>query len=131
MGRATEEKPEQLLAVIDFFVDRRRIDSDFLSISYLGGGEPTLSWDIVRQGIERIADELAKTQGIKIFHTIVTNGSRLTPDMVDFLRDHDVLIRVSFEILPDIQALQRGQYERCRRPQPRRRSAARAIWYAP
>lgn len=112
MGRATEEiKPEQLLAVIDFFVDRRRIDSDFLSISYLGGGEPTLSWDIVRQGIER-ADELAKTQGIKIFHTIVTNGSRLTPDMVDFLRDHDVLTRVSFEILPDIQALQRGQYER-------------------
>lgn len=36
-GRATEEvKLEDLLATLDFFIDRNRIDSDALSISYLG-----------------------------------------------------------------------------------------------
>lgn len=114
-GRATEEvTAENLLATIDFFVSRSRIDSDRLSISYLGGGEPTLSWDKVRLGIEH-ADDLAKKQGIRIYHTIVTNGSTMTVDMARFLREHDVLVRVSFEILPEIQALQRGQYDNVRR----------------
>lgn len=110
-GRATGEVTlENMLAVLDFFVSRKRIDSDRLSISYLGGGEPTLSWDKVRKGIE-YADKLASEQNIKIYHTIVTNGSRITEEMARFLRQHDVLVRVSFEILPEIQALQRGQYE--------------------
>lgn len=110
-GRATEEVSlENLLAAIDFFVSRKRIDSDRLSISYLGGGEPTLSWDKVRAGIEH-ADKLASAQNIKIYHTIVTNGSRITEEMAQFLKEHDVLVRVSFEILPEIQALQRGQYD--------------------
>lgn len=110
-GRATEElSTGNLLAVLDFFVDRSRIDTDFLSISYLGGGEPTLSWDVVRAGIE-YAGQLATRQGIHLYTTIVTNGSLLTEEMVTFLKDHDVLVRVSFEILKDIQSLQRGQYE--------------------
>jgi radical SAM protein with 4Fe4S-binding SPASM domain len=114
-GRATEEiSLENLLAALDFFVSRQRINTDRLSISYLGGGEPTLSWEIVRQGIE-YADTLAAHQGIKIYHTIVTNGSMLNSDMARFLKEHDVLVRVSFEILPEIQALQRGQYDKVER----------------
>jgi radical SAM protein with 4Fe4S-binding SPASM domain len=114
-GRATEEVSlENLLATLDFFVSRQRIDTDRLSISYLGGGEPTLTWEIVRQGIE-YADTLAARQGIKIYHTIVTNGSMLNSDMARFLKEHDVLVRVSFEILPEIQALQRGQYDKVER----------------
>lgn len=110
-GRATEEVTlENLFAAIDFFVSRKRIDTDRLSISYLGGGEPTLSWDKVRAGIEH-ANRLASDQSIKIYHTIVTNGSRIDKEMAQFLKDNDVLVRVSFEILPDIQALQRGQYD--------------------
>lgn len=114
-GRATEEVTlPNLTAVIGFFVSRRRIDTDRLSISYLGGGEPTLSWEKVRAGIE-YANRLASGQGIHIYHTIVTNGSRITEEMAKFLKDNDVLVRVSFEILPDIQALQRGQYENVER----------------
>ena len=110
-GRATEEiSLEDLLATIDFFVSRHRIDSDRLSISYLGGGEPTLSWDKVRQGIE-YADLLAARQGIKIYHTVVTNGSMIDCVMARFFKKHDVLVRVSFEILPEIQSLQRGKYD--------------------
>lgn len=110
-GRATEEVTlENLHATINFFVSRKRIDTDRLSISYLGGGEPTLSWDKIREGIEH-ANTLASVQGIKIYHTIVTNGSRINEEMARFFKDNDVLVRVSFEILPDIQALQRGQYD--------------------
>lgn len=114
-GRATDEVTlENLLAAIDFFVSRKRIDTDRLSISYLGGGEPTLSWPKVKAGIER-ANALAAKQGIKIYHTIVTNGSLVTAEMAEFLREQDVLVRVSFEILPEIQALQRGQYDKVAR----------------
>lgn len=114
-GRATEEIPlESLLATIDFFVSRRRIDSDRLSISYLGGGEPTLSWEKLKRGIE-YADTLAARQGIKIYSTVVTNGSMITTEMARFLKEHDVLVRVSFEILPEIQAMQRGQYDKVAR----------------
>lgn len=114
-GRATEEVTlEDLLATIDFFVSRQRIDTDRLSISYLGGGEPTLSWDKVKKGIEH-ADTLAARQGIRIYHTVVTNGSMIDRDMARFFKEHEVLVRVSFEILPEIQALQRGQYEKVER----------------
>jgi len=110
-GRATDEvKAEELMATLDFFVDRKRIDTDALSISYLGGGEPTLSWELVKSGIA-YASERASKNGIKLYTTIVTNGSRITADIARFLKQHNVLVRVSFEILPDIQALQRGQYE--------------------
>lgn len=110
-GRATEEVKEvDLIATLDFFVDRKRIDTDALSISYLGGGEPTLSWDLVKAGISHAA-RLAEESGIRLYTTIVTNGSKITDEMARFLKKHNVLVRVSFEILPDIQALQRGQYE--------------------
>lgn len=110
-GRASEEVDiENINAVLDFFISRKRIDSDYLSISYLGGGEPTLAWEKVKSGIE-YAMSLAKSQGIKLFHTIVTNGSRITDEMAEFFKRNDVLVRVSFEILKDIQMAQRGQYE--------------------
>lgn len=114
-GRALEEvKLENMLAAIDFFVSRKRIDSDRLSISYLGGGEPLLTWDKVRAGIGH-ACQLAADQGIKIYHTIVTNGSAITEEMAQFFKANDVLVRVSFEILPEIQALQRSQYSNVER----------------
>ncbi len=110
-GRATEEiKEEDLLATLDFFVSRRRIDSDALAISYLGGGEPTLSWPIVKSGLEYAA-RLAEKDNIRIYTTIVTNGSKITDEIAGFLKQHNVLTRVSFEILPEIQQIQRGQYE--------------------
>lgn len=114
-GRATEEVSlESIFATLDFFVSRQRIDTDRLSISFLGGGEPTLSWEKVRSSIE-YSDDLAASQGIKIYYTVVTNGSVITREMARFLKEHDVLVRVSFEILPEIQALQRGQYDKVER----------------
>ncbi len=102
-------KREQLQAALDYFVDRKRIDTDRLAISYLGGGEPTLSWDLLRFGLE-YAEERATKQGIRMMTTVVTNASRINEEMVQVFSKHRVQVRVSFEILEEIQNKQRGQY---------------------
>ncbi|MBO5919779.1 MAG: radical SAM protein [Bacteroidales bacterium] len=110
-GRSNKAlKKEHLKAALDYFIDSNRVKTDRLAISYLGGGEPTMSWDVVKFGLE-YADMLSKEHGIRMMTTIVTNGSRITEEMVEVFSRYNVMARVSFEILPEIQNLQRGQYE--------------------
>lgn len=99
-----------LKATLDWFIDSSRTTSPQLAISYLGGGEPTLSWPVVKEGLEYAAT-LAERQGIKLITTIVTNGSRITDEMVETFSRLRVAPRVSFEILPRIQNLQRGHFD--------------------
>lgn len=100
---------EHLKAALDYFIDAGRVRSDRLAISYLGGGEPTISWDIVKFGLE-YGDKLAREHGFELMTTIVTNGSRITEEMVEVFRKYHVTPRISFEILEDVQNKQRGQY---------------------
>ena len=109
-GRSNKAlKKEHLKAALDYFIDSNRIKSSQLAISYLGGGEPTISWDLVKFGMEYGAQR-AKEHGIELMTTIVTNGSRITDEMVETFSRYNVRVRVSFEILEHIQNKQRGQY---------------------
>ena len=109
-GRSNKAlKKEHLKAALDYFIDSKRVASPKLAISYLGGGEPTISWDIVKFGLEYGAQK-AKEHGIELMTTIVTNGSRITDEMVETFNLYNVKVRVSFEILEHIQNKQRGQY---------------------
>ena len=110
-GRSNKSlKKEHLKAALDFFIDSKRVKTDRLAISYLGGGEPTISWDVVEYGLE-YGDMLARRHGIELMTTIVTNGSRITERMVEAFNKYNVRVRVSFEILEVIQNKQRGQYK--------------------
>ena len=110
-GRSNKSlKKEHLKAALDFFIDSKRVKTDRLAISYLGGGEPTISWDVVEYGLE-YGDMLARRHGIELMTTIVTNGSRITERMVEAFNKYNVRVRVSFEILEAIQNKQRGQYK--------------------
>lgn len=110
-GRSNKSlKKEHLKAALDFFIDSKRVKTDRLAISYLGGGEPTISWDVVEYGLE-YGDMLARRHGIELMTTIVTNGSRITERMVEAFNRYNVRVRVSFEILEAIQNKQRGQYK--------------------
>ena len=110
-GRSNKSlKKEHLKAALDFFIDSKRVKTDRLAISYLGGGEPTISWDVVEYGLE-YGDMLARRHGIELMTTIVTNGSRITERMVEAFNKYNVKVRVSFEILEVIQNKQRGQYK--------------------
>ena len=104
--------PKILKAALDHFIDNRRVDtSKQLTLSILGGGEPMVSWDLTKFIVE-YGSERAKAMGFKPLEiTLVTNGSIMTQEMIDTIKKHKIIVSVSFEILEEIQNLQRGHYD--------------------
>lgn len=104
---------DTLKASLDIFIDPERISVDNkLGISILGGGEPLLSWDLVKFIIE-YSNDRAKRFGFKgIDCNLVTNGSVFTQEIIDTLKAYRVPVSISFEILEEIQKLQRGNYDK-------------------
>lgn len=78
-------------------------------IVYLGGGEPLLSWETVRESILQI-EACNSEYHVPLELSVSTNGSLLTADKIEFLRDHNVHVQVSFEVLEDVQNAQRGHF---------------------
>lgn len=104
-------KEEQLKAAINFFIGSKPESfSRPLTISYMGGGEPMLSWPLVKSGI-LYAEEQAIKRNLRLRHRIITNGSILDNSSINFLREHNIDMSVSFELLRDIQNLQRKNYD--------------------
>lgn len=99
-----------LKSAISYFFNKNRAPSKRLTISVLGGGEPLLSWPLLKEALDyayRLADERGQFLPI----SIVTNGSIISHDIVEYMKNHDVSLSVSFDILPEIQNSQRGHYE--------------------
>ena len=71
-------------------------------ITFIGGGEPTVTWDELSWAIE-----YAKSIDSRTNILIVTNGSLLPDERLAFLEKHNVSLSLSFDILPDIQNSQR------------------------
>ncbi|MBR1951067.1 MAG: radical SAM protein [Lentisphaeria bacterium] len=96
------DKKQLFQAISTFFSLPERNDA---SVSFLGGGEPLLSQDTVLPAIDfirKIAPDIPVN--------IVTNGSVLNKNLKDFLLRQNVSVTVSFEVLPDIQEIQRGSH---------------------
>jgi radical SAM protein with 4Fe4S-binding SPASM domain len=106
-----ELSKEHLMATLTYFIDAKRIREKKLFITFLGGGEPMVSWKLLKFGIE-YASMLAKAQGISLILEIVSNGSILTEEMLQMFIAHQVRLRISFEVLKDVQNMQRGQYDK-------------------
>jgi len=99
-----------LKATLDHFIDPERITPpQVLSVSILGGGEPLLSWDLVKFLIE-YSTELAGKYGFTLTFSLVTNGSLMNDEIIKILKTISVSVTISFEILEEIQNKQRGQY---------------------
>ncbi len=100
-----------LQKAISYFVNSKPYNfPKTLTISFMGGGEPFLSWDIVKDGII-YAQNIAKERRIKLSIRIISNGSICTNEILDFLRKHKIAISISFEILPEIQNKQRRHFD--------------------
>lgn len=110
-GRGTSRLEwDQLKVAIDFFMDSKPQGFNRqLTISYMGGGEPMLSWEVVKKGII-YAERRAGERGLKLQYRIITNGSILNDEILEFLSEHQVAVSVSFEVLPEIQDKQRGSF---------------------
>ena len=79
-------------------------------ISFSGGGEPLLSMKTI-EGIVACAESLAEKHGCRIQFSLVTNGSLLNKQILDYLELHRFKLFFSFEITEDLQKSQRGVWE--------------------
>ena len=106
---------DRLCRGIDYFMDSKPADfSKPLTISYMGGGEPLLSWKQVRRSIE-YAEAKAASRNLRLNFRIITNGSIMNEQIIEFLKAKNVDVSVSFEILEEIQNQQRKHYNLVRR----------------
>ncbi|MDD3875718.1 MAG: radical SAM protein [Bacteroidales bacterium] len=101
----------KLKTALEYFINPARLENRFLSISFIGGGEPLLSWDIVKYGIEYAA-ELATKGGFTLGMTLITNGTIMNEEILSVLKKYNVLPDISFDILNEFQEKERGQYEK-------------------
>lgn len=100
----------KLETAIDYFIcSKPESFSKPLTVSFMGGGEPFLSWKIVKEGI-LYAKEKAACKNLKINLKIITNGSILDEEKIRFIKKQGVEISVSFEIIERIQNNQRKHY---------------------
>ena len=75
-----------------------------VAFTFTGGGEPLVAWDVMYEGIEYIRS-FPNDVPAKI--SLVTNGILLTEERIKYLKEKEVNINISFDILPDIQNAQR------------------------
>lgn len=82
---------------------------DKVSVTFIGGGEPFLSWDLVQETVA-FSEKLQTTDNIRTSWLLVTNGSLITDEKLEFCKEHDIEIQFSFDILERIQNLQRQDF---------------------
>lgn len=67
----------------------------------LFGGEPLLNLAALAAAVEE-GEAAARERGKKLAVSLTTNGTRFTPDTVDFLREHRIAVSVSIDGPPDL-----------------------------
>ena len=109
MNKAIDQRKVKVM--LDYFIDENRIKPQHLSLFISGGGEPLISWDSVSETIE-YAKKRASDKGFTIHISIITNGSLLTENIVKLLKKYDCSVCVSFEILNELQDIQRKHFDK-------------------
>jgi len=61
------------------------------------GGEPTLAGIEYYREVFAFQEELSEKYGVKFANNFTTNGVALTDDLIDLLKENDVLINISFD----------------------------------
>lgn len=89
---------EQLKIVLDKVLQSEQKRKGF---SFVGGGEPTLTWDLFRWAVEYIRKEQKAEDIVNI--GLTTNGTLLDCKKILFIKENRINVSLSFDILPDIQ----------------------------
>ena len=111
-GRSNQQVSfENIKAVIDYLFCSCKKQTNPYIINFSGGGEPLMSFDIIRRAVDYI-EQVNAGKGYRYDIGIVTNGSLITPEIIDFLQDKKINMAVSFEILKRLQEKERGNYDR-------------------
>ncbi|MDD3875721.1 MAG: radical SAM protein [Bacteroidales bacterium] len=109
-GHANKELDEkQMVQVLDFFIDPKRLKKRDLYISFGGGGEPFLMWPLVIKGIS-YAQDRASHYGFTLHFSFASNGSIINDEIIDSIIKYKIKANISFDILEHIQELQRKDF---------------------
>lgn len=107
-GRSNKEiSPVHLRAAINFFLDNAS-SGDRRSLFFSGGGEPLLSWSLLRPVLEEAIDK-AHRNHIDLQIHFMTNGTIFTEEIASFFKANAISLCFSYEILEPIQNLLRGK----------------------
>ncbi len=109
-GRSTRELDEKAaLGILEEFF--RKFSGRQLTISFGGGGDPLMSWPLMKKILYR-SRELQAVYHVVPEYNMTTNGSLFTQEIIDVFKEFGMEVQVSFEILPEIQNAQRGSFDR-------------------
>lgn len=110
-GRSTAELSLKTIApMLSYFLSGQRKAVKDRTVMFMGGGEPSLSWEVLKEAT-LYAEYITRDSDVTPHFAITTNGSILNEEMIEFFRRHDFTVQLSFEVLPDVQNKQRGQYD--------------------
>ena len=110
-GRSdTELKWETVKTYLDYLFSDQHPREKTYRIHFSGGGEPTLSFGLIRKITEHI-EYKANLSKHRFQLGMVTNGSLLTYEIMDYVAKHKIELVVSFEILKRFQNAERGHYD--------------------
>ena len=76
-------------------------DNNEKYFSFIGGGEPMMTWDLLKWSFEYIFSH--KSDSDKVFISITTNATLLNEDILATIKKYGISITVSFDILKNIQ----------------------------
>ena len=93
----------KLQVAYDFFLSQDQVTHK--TVSFLGGGEPLVAWDVVEWSITYL--EKNKRRNDIISYAITTNATLLDATKIEFFKKYNVYLEISFDILRDIQDNQR------------------------
>ncbi len=97
---------------VEWFVSNCGKAGEPLRVTIYGGGEPMLCWsEIVRPAVELIG-RLRAESGRKIGITLITNGSIIPDDFIEYIKDYDIDLAVSFEVVQELQNRYRRNYDK-------------------
>lgn len=113
LGRSSQEiEWDKVKSTLDYFIDEHRIPLSPLSLFISGGGEPLVSWKTITRRTIEYAHSRAEQKGFPLHTSIITNGSLLTEEIASVLQKNHCSVCVSFEVLEDLQNIQRHYYDK-------------------
>ncbi|NOQ37926.1 radical SAM protein [archaeon] len=107
-GGDSKEKlrwPAAKKAIEFSFNEKLRQKEKRFTIDFVGGGEPTLNWDVLIKSVS-YAKELCKNADMELSTGIITNGA-FNNDKCEWIIENIDRISISFDILKDVQNNQR------------------------
>ncbi|WP_336924218.1 radical SAM protein [Streptomyces sp. JWR5-1] len=88
------------------FLFEQNAGQEEVSVQWFGG-EPTIRFDLMRYG-DRLADTLADRYGVaRVRRTVVTNGARLTDEVLDHLVAYEYGVGISVDGPPGVNSANR------------------------